>query len=113
MSSILVCRAKILSVGTHRTKLTSVSTVQSPLNRGRDALEFRFEGPDGEISKVTGSTLRVGESLHELLEQLLGAEIASGDEVDLDRFVGHEYEIVVVSNRTGGIALDRVAPVCN
>jgi hypothetical protein len=111
MKSVLSCRGKPLPVGKHEAVLVSWETIPSPFNRDRDAIEFRFDGPNGELSKITGTQLRIGESLHELAEQLSGAPIQKGDTIDLGEFVGRKYEVTVGQNRTGGVAIECVKPI--
>lgn len=111
MKNVLRCRNRILPAGEHLVKLTSVQTVASPWNRSRDATEFTFSNDDGEVLKLTGANLRIGESLHGFAEQLLGAAIGFGDEIDFDAIVGRSYRITVVPSRSGGVAVDRVAPL--
>lgn len=111
MKPVLTCRGKPLPVGKHEAVLVSWETIPSHLNRNRDAIEFRFDSSSGELSKITGTQLRIGESLHKFLEQLSGSPIEKGDTITLDEFVGRKYEVVVAHNRTGGVAIECVKPL--
>jgi len=111
MNHVFRCRNKSLPPGEHKTTLVSIETVPSPLNRERDATEFRFQNTDGEITKLAGTVMRIGEGLHEFAEQLLGTPIVCDDEVDLDECIGRAYEVTVVPNRTGGVTIDSVKPI--
>lgn len=110
MKRLVRCRKPMFTPGEHDAKLVAIETVPSPWKREKDSLEFRFEGEACEISKITGVVLRIGESLHTVAEQLVGAPIRCGEEVDLDAFIGRKYRIEVAGGQTGGVAVERIIP---
>jgi hypothetical protein len=111
MKRLVRCRKSMFAPGEHDAKLVAIETVPSLWKREKDSLEFRFEGETCEISKITGVVLRIGESLHALAEQLVGASICCGDELDLDAFIGRKYRIDVAGGQTGGVSVERITPI--
>lgn len=111
MATVLKCRRTALKAGSHEVVLASCEVVPSPMNRDRDAYEFRFVNAEGEFSKITGTTLRIGEALHDLAQQIFAKTIGPDEEIDLDEAVGRKFQIVLKQTRTNGIAIDRITPL--
>jgi hypothetical protein len=53
-----------------------------------------------EISHTTGTSLKVGNALHNFLGQLFGRELAVAEEIDLTQLIGETYH-VEVKERSG------------
>ena len=107
---ILHGRLDLPGVGRHVLVLQRVEQIPSPLDPTRWALAFEFSDGDVEISKVTGTWRRVGGSLEKFLEQLNGHPIAHDVAVDLDEFVGRDFEVDVEAKEPRGVRIRTVRP---
>ena len=101
--------------GVHRMRLVGrdeiIGRYQTP------AFKWTFQVESGDHSgeqatKTTGLEVRMGESLHELLAELLGREMQVGSNVDLDEPMGKLFD-VLLSTRSGsssGVMIRKVTP---
>jgi len=111
MNDSVKCRRRLLPPGPHEAVLEAIEVVPSTRYRDQLAREFLFSTPDGEITKVTGVTLRVGESNHAFTSALLGRDVVEGEIVHYDSLKGHTFLIVVAGGRFRQSVIESVKPL--
>jgi hypothetical protein len=91
--------------------LKSIARIASPLDPAKPAFEFVFGDTTQAISKITGVILRPNESLEKLIENLLGRCLEVDEDVDLEKFLGAEFEVVVVAKGLHGRSIESIRPI--
>lgn len=96
-------------VGNHRMKLRSFG---SAIYYDRPGLRAVFGTEEHEIECVYSVELRVGNKLHQLFEQLNGAPLPVGSQIDPTKFIGQEFDVLVTATTDNkGVFVSHVAPV--
>ena len=113
MARKFVCVPPLLAPGTHRVVLNSVEESKSKLYPGQQMLVFTFSSERGIASRVTGTTLRFGDTFHTTMSELSGKKIGAGDSVCPEEFIGCPYEIDVAARGEHGISIESLRPVAS
>src|SRR5689334_11169095 len=101
-------------VGIYRAKFLGVESREHP--EYGPGLEWKFEVVDGPqtgkiIARTTSPTPSMKNSCGKLLNSLAGGTVQKDQEVDVDQFVGHVYQVMVERNSTGnGTRIGTVMP---
>lgn len=103
----------IAAAGTHKMRLDRRATVEGQFNK--PAICWAFVGDGGsaaghEVTKLTGTTLRIGESLADFLTQV-GVDVAVGGQVDIDEPIGGSFEVSIAARKDGSVYIARITPI--
>lgn len=108
-------RGAIAPPGTHRCRLRSVEEVPGDFGKPAFSWVFVVEGGDHkgkEVPKTTGTIVRVGTSLGDLVGGLLGRKLQPGDDVSgVADCIGRLFEVVVTPRGTDGVEIASINPI--
>lgn len=85
-------------------------------SNGKPRFAWQFEVQQGEftgkaVSAWTETTLTSQNSLGKLIARMLGRPMRSGEEIDIDEFVGRMYSIIVEFNKNGKSVVTSAVPL--